>query len=521
MLLSKRLLWGIYFINLIYEKVFCQQVPCAARSYGQSSIICVCNATYCDTVEPESRLPQGYANMFISTLAGQRLEKSSISFTHQPSKTAQVTLEVKPQSVYQTMLGFGGAFTDATGINILSLSLPAQYHLIQSYFGSMGLEYTLGRIPMASCDFSTHLYSYDDSPGDLGLANFTLAMEDLKYKIPIIQKAQSISRHKISLFGSPWSAPAWMKTSQNMTGYGTLIGNPGGPYYKAWANYFVRFLEEYRKYNITLWGLTAQNEPTDGYIHNFPFQAMGWYPDQQKDFIALDLGPAMKAGGFSDVKLMILDDTRLNLPYWAEKVFSQQSNASMYVSGIAVHWYEDFIAPTLSLDVTHKEYPDKFILATEACITGNFPSKVSLGNWENAEKYAHSIIEDASHWVTGWSDWNLALDMEGGPNWVKNFVDSPIIVNAKADEFYKQPMFYAMGHFSKFVTPGSQRIEMLQDTSVEDFESIAFQRPDGSFAVVILNRGTSPVLTAIHDPLVGYLNRTVPPRSLITFTWWR
>lgn len=85
-----------------------------------------------------------------------------------------------------------------------------------------------------------------------------------------------------------------------------------------------RFLEEYKKHNVSFWGLTAQNEPTDGYIYNHFFQAMGFTPEQQRDFIRLDLGPALHDNGFGDLKLMILDDNRLLLPYWAEKVLNQK-----------------------------------------------------------------------------------------------------------------------------------------------------------------------------------------------------
>lgn len=59
-------------------------------------------------------------------------------------------------------------------------------------------------------------------------------------QIPFIQQAKAVSQRGLKLFASPWSAPAWMKTNKNMSGNGTLIGQPGGPYYKAWANYFVR-----------------------------------------------------------------------------------------------------------------------------------------------------------------------------------------------------------------------------------------------------------------------------------------
>jgi hypothetical protein len=61
------------------------------------------------------------------------------------------------------------------------------------------------------------------------------------FQIPFIQKAKAMSQQDVKLFGSPWSAPGWMKTNKNMTGNGTLIGQPGGKYYQTWANYFVRY----------------------------------------------------------------------------------------------------------------------------------------------------------------------------------------------------------------------------------------------------------------------------------------
>lgn len=86
------------------------------------------------------------------------------------------------------------------------------------------------------------------------------------------------------------------------------------------ALFHNRFLQEYEKRNISLWGLTAQNEPTDGFFPHFPFQAMGWTPELQRDFIKLDLGPALHSAGFGHVQLMILDDQRVLLPYWSQIV---------------------------------------------------------------------------------------------------------------------------------------------------------------------------------------------------------
>ena len=60
------------------------------------------------------------------------------------------------------------------------------------------------------------------------------------------------------------------------------------------------------------------------------------------------------------------------------------------------------------------------------------------------------LLKSNKRIILGWTDWNIALDMQGGPNWAGNFVDAPIIVNEAEGEFYKQPMYYALGHISRY-----------------------------------------------------------------------
>lgn len=96
-------------------------------------------------------------------------------------------------------------------------------------------------------------------------------------------------------------------------------------------------------------------------------------------------------------------------------------------------------------------------------------------------------MQNLSHWVTGWIDWNIALNKNGAPNWAKNFVDSPIIVMPETDEFYKQPMYYAIGHFSKFVPRNSQRIQSTVFNDNEDVKQIAFLTPDQRIVIVFIN----------------------------------
>ena len=492
---------------------------CIPRQFDQDSIVCVCNATYCDEIFSSSdNNPMLYYESFTSSMDGKRFDyyEGTIELSPHTQDFAEIGNETSEE-----IIGFGGAFTDAATINIKSLSKGAQQNLVKSYFSDNGIGYTIGRIPMASCDFSESVYSYDDVDDDLDLNNFNLTDMDLDYKIPVIKAAISASKKTVKLFGSPWSSPPWMKTNNNMTGKGTIKGKPGGEYYKSWAKYFVKFLEEYKKEGLDIWGLTAQNEPSDGMIDDFPFQCLGWTPELQRDFIAKDLGPALHDAGFGNVKLMILDDQRIFLPLWTVTIL-RDSPAAKYIAGIALHWYEDLLVPTSTLDKAYQQFgQDFFMLNTEACLQDliNKNRSVLLGSWYRAERYFRDIMQDLKHHVSGWVDWNLALDMSGGPNWQDNFADSPIIVNADKDEFYKQPMFYAMGHFSKFVVPGSRMFEIYNQT--EGIDMIAFERPDNSVVAVFGNYGDTEKLFTLHDPQAGYINSKVLPKSFTTYTWWR
>uniref|UniRef100_A0A674JQU5 Glucosylceramidase n=1 Tax=Terrapene triunguis TaxID=2587831 RepID=A0A674JQU5_9SAUR len=387
-----------------------------------------------------------------------------------------------------------------------------------------GIEYNLVRIPMASCDFSVRLYTYDDSEGDFELRNFSLTEEDTKLKIPILQHAQAVARTPLSLYASPWTSPTWLKTNGAMTGRGTLKGKPGDKYHKTWANYFIRFLDEYAKHNLTFWAVTAGNEPTAGEIVFYPFQCLGFSPEHQRDFIAQDLGPALANSSHKGIELIMLDDQRVMLPYWAEVILNDPVAAS-FINGIGIHWYLDFLAPIdLTLSITHHLFPSYYLLSTEAS-TGSYfwEPRVVLGGWDRGSKYSHSILTNLNNYVTGWTDWNLALDLEGGPNWSKNYVDSPVIVDSSKDLFYKQPMFYHMGHFSKFVPEGSQRVRLVISKKCYKciLEYAAFLRPDGAAVLVVLNRYPTDVPFGISDPGVGFIEAVAPADSIQTYLWRR
>ncbi|EPB78357.1 O-Glycosyl hydrolase family 30 [Ancylostoma ceylanicum] len=499
--------------------LFEADLPCVQKVYKSTdhNIVCVCNGTYCDDIEPVTKIARGKAVVYVSSLAGKRFQKSTIPVSGD-TKTATVEVSVDARQEFQSIIGFGGAFTDSVGINLNSLKESTRQKLLEAYFGKNGIGYNLGRVPIASTDFSTREYSYADVEGDMKMTGFSLTDEDFDYKIPYILTAMNLTGGKIRLFASPWSAPGWMKTNGRMKGGGTLKGKVNGPYYQSYATYLVRFFEEYAKNGIPFWGMTLQNEPTSGALPFYGWQTMLLTATMERDFVKGILGPLFKSNSATkNLKVIALDDNRLSLPRWADIIFNDPE-ATKYVDGIGVHWYLNFLMPAKVFTTTHNRHPDKFLLATEACAGSTLIHGPVMGDWYRAEEYAEDIITDLNNFVAGWTDWNICLDEQGGPNWVSNFVDSPIIVNASADEFYKQPMFYAMGHFSKFIKMDAVGIA----TKVEGKQGLIATAVDyeGRRTLVLLNQRDSSEEVQINDLATGHhLYLTLERRSIATVLW--
>ncbi|RWS19023.1 glucosylceramidase-like protein, partial [Leptotrombidium deliense] len=270
-------------------------------------IVCVCNSTYCDSLQPFSLKP-GIVNSIKSSKSGKRFEKSEISFKPESTYkgtdrlTSYIDVTINREKRYQSIIGFGGAFTDSATLNIQSLPKNLSERLIKDYFAEDGIQYSIGRIPIGGSDFSTRKYAYNEVDGDFNLTHFELAEEDITLKIPTIKYALSVSKQKVKLFGSAWSSPAWMKTNDDIQGAGVLKGNTTGPYYKTWADYAVKFLNHYRSNGIELWGMTTGNEPADGFMPldiNLYINCLGFTPYTQRDFVKFHLGPALEKAGYT------------------------------------------------------------------------------------------------------------------------------------------------------------------------------------------------------------------------------
>lgn len=136
-------------------------------------------------------------------------------------------------------------------------------------------------------------------------------------------------------------------------------------YYQLYAEYIKKFFDAYKERGIDIWGLTPGNEPIDGFIPFFTFNAMGWTPQKSAYWSTDFLAPTLSNASYNPVYIA-LDDQRFQVPWYPDKMF-ENPKAEKLFSGTAVHWYADkFFWPT-RLTELHDKYPDKFIIMTEAC----------------------------------------------------------------------------------------------------------------------------------------------------------
>jgi len=430
------------FANICHYKTF------------QDGLVCVCNRTFCDTLE--FNLPAEGKLLLVSTNQnGLRFSKSEGDLRRAPFENVPLSIDVA--STYQSILGFGGALTGSSAHLFEQVDGALKKQIIDAYFSpKIGLGYTFIRTSIGGCDFDLVPWAYNEEPeGDHLLSNFTeLDQRDL-LKLSILKEIETQTGVKIKLLGTAWSPPRWMKTNGKWTGLSALKSE----YYETWADYHVRFLTLMKKQNVNFWGITTGNEPMNGTLWWMfvRFMSMGWIPKEQGKWLAEYLGPKMR-NLFKDVKILAGDDQRYTFTWWFEEMQKGNPKAVDYIDGFAVHWYWDgFIPPKTTLDKAALTYPDKFILNTESC-AGDKPLEHHgpiMGSWVRATLYIEAILQDLAHSVNGWIDWNLILDSIGGPNYARNFVDAPVILSEDGSEIYKQPIFYVLGHFSRFILPGS------------------------------------------------------------------
>lgn len=368
---------------------------------------------------------------------------------------------------YQTILGFGGAITESTGYALKKVNNEISNNIIEEYFSTKGLNYTLCRIPIGSSDFSTESYSYSYQKD---LLDFTIERDD-KYIIPVIKLAQKQNKN-IQFFSSPWSPPAFMKDNNNLYNGGKLLNK----YQKLWAEYLVKYVKSYLLEGINIDYMTIQNEPNA--TQNW--ESCKYTAQEEADLLKHYLFPTFKQNNLK-TKFLIWDHNKDSI---LDRTVSclVDNGVVDYVAGIAFHWYTG--SHFQNLNLINKLFPDKLLIHTEGC-TGysNFKPKDELFN---AEMYASEIIGDLNNGVNGFIDWNMVLQYNGGPNHKKNYCNSPIMINKNNTDYIKTPSFYYIAHFSKYIKPHSQRIHL--STFTDDILATAFKNPDNRIAIILFNK---------------------------------
>lgn len=440
------------------------------------------------------------------------------------------TVRVDVEAEQQTIVGFGGSFTESAASVLAQLEPAKRQEVLDRTFGDgdggeAGARYSLTRTHIGSCDFSPRgRYAYA-SKADL--SDFSVA-EDEDDLLPLILDAQRVSGASFEIIASPWTAPPFMKSGGK--GDGWYGGRLEEAHYGTFAEYIARYIAAYRERGVDIWAVTPVNEPLGNAMQ---WESMHFTPEEMGAFIREALGPALAPLG---TKLLIFDQNRAEAWEWVEALLGDPSVAR-HVYGTAVHWYgSTWKVFGDALDRIREAYPDRVIINTEATadVIWDDPAEwepppevgaqqdhrpETMHYWQNwawwwevnatdwgfrwasdeekpdhpryavANRYIRDIVGSLNHGLSGWVDWNLVLDERGGPNHVGNFCGAPIMIDAAAGEVFYTPVYYVLSHFSRFIRPGAR---VLATTAPAGLIATAARNEDGAIAVVVANIAAEP-----------------------------
>lgn len=521
------------------------------------------------------------SEIVLTSEKGDRLaSKENVDFTF--GQADGVVVHVQPEVVKQTLHGIGTSFTESSAFVLAHLSKDKRQEVMDNIYGQQGANFSLARTVIGATDFSVEGgFSYDDVKDDKKLLHFSIApdidgfskekyqgIQDEEFDIlPMIKQALAIKQQQkdseLNIIASAWTAPAWMKDIQvwhdpgrkenNYQGTGGVL-KPG--YEQYYADYLVKYLERYNKQGVKIWGMTPVNEPLG---NNGQWESMHFSAESQNDFIKNYLGPALHQGDNKDVKLLMYDHNREELEHWAQVLYND-TETSQYLYGAAVHWYEStYKVHEDVFDRVHTAFPDKAIIHTEGTIDDlgkDAPAGVTdpvrykesgwfdnddfwwndnatdwaySATWEGVvvedhpiytpvHRYARNIIVSLNHWVSGWIDWNIVLDKDGGPNHVGNYCGAPIMIDTGTGYVYYTPIFYVLSQFSRTIRPGDKAVGVSTEMDQLDADAIhasASLNSDNLLSVQVLNTMKSDVEYKLQ---VGaqYANVTIQANAVQT-----
>lgn len=439
------------------------------------------------------------ATQFVTAFDGERSSTKSIEIAPQKDTGSQelYILNIYPTVQYQKVNYFGGAITDSVCATLEKLPPKKQDEVINAYFGPDGIGYKAIRTHIDSCDFSTSQYCAVGKNTGHDLAAFSLE-HDIERNILWIKRAYAAAGESLPVILAPWSPPAFMKTNGSRTGGGRLKPK----YYDVWAKYLCVYIKGYMDHGINVTAVSVQNEPNAVQT----WDSCLYTADEERTFLSEHLYPALCAEGLQDVKINIWDHNKERMFDRASAVITEETDAM--IGGVAFHWYSGDHFDAIRL--VRERFPDKIITFTEGCIEYSRFDKNQLAN---AQMYAHDMIGNFSAGMNNFLDWNICLDENGGPNYVNNLCEAPVICDTRTGNVAFKMSFKYISHFSRYVKPDAKRIGSTVYTN--EIEQVAFINKDGSIVSVLLNRGAKllPVFIRAEGNIFP-LN--LPPASIST-----
>lgn len=409
-------------------------------------------------------------------------------------------------NAYQALRGFGGCFNELGWLPLQTVGAEERDRIIKELFSPDEMNFTFNRAPMGANDFAESWYSYDEVEGDYALEHFSVERDE-KTLIPYIHRAQEW-QPDMRLFASPWSPPTWMKRPKAYN-YGRLVQTPEN--LTAYANYMVKYVQAYAEHGITVNQIHVQNEV----FADQKFPSCLWTSDALKVFIRDYLGPAFdKAGLDTDIWLGTLNGPEDmawtggygmkldNYNRFVDNILFDDG-ARRYIKGISYQW-----AGQNAIARTHESWPEIELIQSESeCGMGD-------NSWEYAEYVFHLINHYFRNGATAYTYWNMILDDQDSTwGWRQN---SLYTITADTHEVRRNPEWYVMRHFSKYVRPGAR---VLGTTGHFNSMAIAFANPDGTIAVVAQNALDREMPFTFVDPQNAGrgIKATLAPRSFNTF----
>lgn len=412
-------------------------------------------------------------------------------------------IDIRDDQVYQEIIGFGASLTDAAAwLLVHRLDAGARDALLRELFGrDPGIGFSFIRVDMGASDFALSHYTYHDLPRgqrDPTLAGFSIA-PDTAVTIPILRRARAINRD-LAVMASPWSAPAWMKTSGSLIA-GTLRDDA----YDAYAGYFLKFVRAYAEHGVPVDAITVVNEP-----HHEPpdYPGMRLDPPQRARFVGKHLGPLFARNG---VGTRILEwDHNWDQPESPLAVLAD-SGARSYIAGVAWHCYGGDVS---AQSVVRDAYPEKDVFFTE-CSGGAWAADFG----DNLVWTVKNLVIGATrHWARGVLMWNLALDENHGPHTGGcGNCRGVVTIDSRDGRISRNEEYYAFAHASRFVRRGARRI--ASSSGASGLESVAFRNPhDGSIVALVLNTNRAERLVGVRHGERAF-RYAIPARSVATFVW--